>query len=143
VGHASSGLLLGASLFIFLKAFANGGSAMTGMEAISNAVTVFKPPQVRNARTTLVLMASILGALFLSVSVFAALTHAVPYLSGTPTVLSQIGRAVFGTGGIPNVAYYSLQFSTALILILGPAPATTGSRCWSAISPRTPICLAP
>lgn len=88
VGHASGGLLLGASLFIFLKAFANGGSAMTGMEAISNAVTVFKPPQVRNARTTLVLMASILGAMFLSVSVFAALTHAVPYLSGTPTVLS-------------------------------------------------------
>jgi amino acid transporter len=126
VGQASSGLLLGASLFIFLKAFANGGSAMTGMEAISNAVTVFKPPQVRNARTTLVLMASILGAMFLSVSVFAELTHAVPYLSGTPTVLSQIGRAVFGTGGVPNVAYYSLQFSTALILILGANTSFNG-----------------
>jgi len=126
VGQAGGGLLLGASAFIFLKAFANGGSAMTGMEAISNAVTVFKPPQVRNARTTLVLMATILGVMFLSVSIFAALTHAVPYLTGTPTVLSQIGRAVFGTGGIPNVAYYSLQFSTALILILGANTSYNG-----------------
>ncbi len=126
VGTAGNGLLLGASLFIFLKAFANGGSAMTGMEAISNAVTVFKPPQVRNARTTLVLMASILGAMFLSVSVFAQLTHAVPYVTGTPTVLSQIGRAVFGSGGLSNVAYYSLQFSTALILILGANTSYNG-----------------
>ena len=125
-GRQGSGLLLGASVFIFLKAFANGGSAMTGMEAISNAVTVFKPPQVRNARSTLVLMASILGAMFLAVSVFAQLTHAIPYLSGTPTVLSQIGRTVFGTGGLANVAYYSLQFSTALILILGANTSYNG-----------------
>jgi amino acid transporter len=125
-GHQGSGLLLGASVFIFLKAFANGGSAMTGMEAISNAVTVFKPPQVRNARSTLVLMAAILGAMFLAVSVFAQLTHAIPYLSGTPTVLSQIGRTVFGTGGLANVAYYSLQFSTALILILGANTSYNG-----------------
>ncbi|HEX3462273.1 MAG TPA: amino acid permease [Acidimicrobiales bacterium] len=126
VGHQGGGLLLGAGAFIFLKAFANGGSAMTGMEAISNAVTVFKPPQVRNARSTLVLMASILGAMFLAVSVFAHLTHAVPYLSGTPTVLSQIGRAVFGTGQLANVAYYLLQFSTALILILGANTSYNG-----------------
>ena len=97
-GHEGTGLLLGASVFVFLRGFANGGSAMTGMEAISNAVPVFKDPQVKNARTTLVLMASILGALFLSVSVLAALTHAIPYSSGTPTVLSQIGRSVFGGG---------------------------------------------
>ena len=126
VGHQGGGLLLGASLFIFLKAFANGGSAMTGMEAISNAVTVFKPPQVRNARTTLVLMASILGVMFLAVSILAGLTHAIPYLSGTPTVLSQIGRAAFGTGGLPNVGYYSLQLSTALILILGANTSYNG-----------------
>ena len=58
---------------------------MTGMEAISNAVTVFEAPQDRNARTTLVLMAAILGAMFLAVSIFAALTHSVPFVSGTPT----------------------------------------------------------
>ncbi len=125
-GVAGGGLLLGASLFIFLRAFANGGSAMTGMEAISNAVTVFKAPQAKNARTTLVLMASILGVMFLSVSIFAALTHAVPYVSGTPTVLSEVGKTLFGSSGLGQVGYYSLQFGTALILILGANTSYNG-----------------
>src|ERR1700728_315710 len=125
-GSAGGGLLPGASPFIFLRAFANGGSAMTGMEAISNAVTVFKEPQVKNARGTLVLMASILGVMFLAVSIFAALTHAVPFVSGTPTVLSQVGRALFGTSGLGQVGYYSLQFGTALILILGANTSYNG-----------------
>ena len=125
VGHGGSGLLLGASVFIFLRAFANGGSAMTGMEAISNAVSVFREPQVKNARATLVTMAVILGAMFLGVSVLAALTHAVPFTSGTPTVLSELGRKIFGRaiGGLP---YYSLQFSTALILFLGANTSFNG-----------------
>jgi amino acid transporter len=126
IGHTGGGLLLGASVFIFLRGFANGGSAMTGMEAISNAVTVFREPQVRNARSTLVLMASIIGTLFLAVSVFAALTHAMPYESGTPTALSQIGRQIFGSGALGNVPYYSLQFSTAVILILGANTSFNG-----------------
>lgn len=126
VGPAGPGLLLGASVFIFLRGFANGGSAMTGMEAISNAVSVFREPQVRNARTTLVLMASIIGALFLAVSVLAALVHAVPFVTGTPTVLSEIGRIVFGHGALGGGAYYSLQFSTALILILGANTSFNG-----------------
>ena len=126
VGPAGPGLLLGASAFIFLRAFANGGSAMTGMEAISNAVTVFREPQVRNARRTLVLMASIIGFLFLSVSAIAGLTHAVPFVSGTPTVLSEIGTVLFGTTAVGKVAYYSLQFSTALILILGANTSFNG-----------------
>jgi amino acid transporter len=124
--HAGGGLLLGAGVFIFLRAFANGGSAMTGMEAISNAVPLFRDPQIPNARRTLLLMASILGVMFLSVSVFSALIHAVPYHSGTPTVLSQIGRQVFGTGLLANVAFYSLQLSTALILILGANTSFNG-----------------
>ncbi|HZU72919.1 MAG TPA: hypothetical protein VE990_09135, partial [Acidimicrobiales bacterium] len=125
VGHSGSGLLLGASLFIFLRAFANGGSAMTGMEAISNAVTVFREPQVRNARSTLVMMATILGIMFLGVSVLAALTHAVPFAAGTPTVLSEIGHRVFG-GALGGLPYYSLQFSTALILFLGANTSYNG-----------------
>lgn len=125
-GAPGGGLLLGVSAFIFLRAFANGASAMTGMEAISNAVSIFREPQVKNARTTLVLMASILGAMFLSVSILAALTHAVPFVSGTPTVLSEIGRAVFGSTTLGNVPYYSLQFSTALILILGANTSFNG-----------------
>jgi amino acid transporter len=125
-GPAGPGLLLGASLFLFLRGFANGGSAMTGMEAISNAVSVFRAPQVRNARTTLVLMAAIIGALFLAVSALAALVHAVPFVSGTPTVLSEIGSLVFGSGPAGRMAYYSLQFSTALILILGANTSFNG-----------------
>ncbi|MDE3206816.1 MAG: amino acid permease [Acidobacteriota bacterium] len=123
---AGPGLLLGASLFIVLRGFANGGSAMTGMEAISNAVTVFREPQVRNARTTLMLMASIIGFLFLAVSALAALTHAVPFHHGTPTVLSEIGSFVFGASPLGRVAYYSLQFSTALILVLGANTSFNG-----------------
>ena len=126
VGTAGGGLLLGASAFIFLRAFANGGSAMTGMEAISNSVSIFREPQVRNARITLVLMAAILGVMFVGVSVLSALTHAVPFEGGTPTVLSQIGRAVFGQGTGSNIPYYSLQFSTALILILGANTSFNG-----------------
>ncbi|MDQ6837042.1 MAG: APC family permease, partial [Actinomycetota bacterium] len=126
LNHAGGGLLVGAGVFIFLKAFANGGSAMTGMEAISNAVPLFRDPQIPNARRTLLLMASILGVLFLSVSLFSALTHAVPYHSGTPTVLSQIGRQVFGHSTLANVGFYSLQLSTALILILGANTSFNG-----------------
>jgi hypothetical protein len=126
VSGAGGGLLLGAGLFIVLRGFANGGSAMTGMEAISNAVTVFREPQVRNARTTLVLMASILGTMFLGVSILAALTHARVYASGTPTVLSELGKQIFGTSGFGQVPYYSLQFSTALILILGANTSYNG-----------------
>src|SRR5580658_7344653 len=126
VGQAGGGLLLGAGVFLFLRGFANGGSAMTGMEAISNAVPVFREPQVRNARTTLVLMATILGVMFLAVSIFAALTHSVPFVTGTPTVLSEIGHSLFGTSGVGKAAYYSLQFSTALILILGANTSYNG-----------------
>ncbi len=126
MGTTGSGLLYGAGLFIVLRGFANGGSAMTGMEAISNAVTVFKEPQVRHARQTLVLMAAILGTMFLGVSALAALTHAPVFQSGTPTVLSEIGKQVFGAGGLGQVPYYSLQFSTALILILGANTSYNG-----------------
>ncbi|MGH9056840.1 MAG: amino acid permease [Acidimicrobiales bacterium] len=126
LGAMGGGLLFGAGLFIVLRGFANGGSAMTGMEAISNAVTVFRDPQVQNARRTLVFMASIIGTLFLGVSALAGLTHAPVYVSGTPTVLSEIGRQVFGGSSLAAVPYYSLQFSTALILILGANTSYNG-----------------
>ena len=63
-GHEGAGLLLGVSLFYVARAFANGGSAMTGTEAISNGVSVFRDPQAKNARTTLVIMSCILGSMF-------------------------------------------------------------------------------
>jgi amino acid transporter len=125
-GHGGGGLLLGASAFFVLRAFANGGSAMTGTEAISNGVSVFRDPQPRNARQTLVLMSVILGAMFLGVSILAAVTHAVPFASGTPTVISQVGKFVFGSGALGSALYAALQVSTALILILAANTSFTG-----------------
>src|SRR5580704_13133762 len=126
LGHASGGLILGVSAFFLLRAFANGSSAMTGTEAISNGVSVFREPQARNARTTLVLMSTILGAMFLGVSVLAALTHSVPFASGTPTVVSEIGKFVYGPSPAGHVLFYSLQAATALILILAANTSFTG-----------------
>jgi amino acid transporter len=126
LGHKGGGLFLGISAFFVLRAFANGGSAMTGTEAISNGVSVFRDPQPRNARTTLVLMSTILGAMFLGVSVLAALTHAVPFVSGTPTVVSEIGRLVYGTSSIGHLGFYLLQTATALILVLAANTSFTG-----------------
>ena len=126
LGHASGGLILGISAFYLLRAFAQGSSAMTGTEAISNGVSIFRVPQARNARTTLVLMSSILGVMFLGVSVLVALTHALPYASGTPTVVSEIGKLVYGTSPGGNVLYYLLQAATALILILAANTSFTG-----------------
>ena len=126
LGHASGGLILGVSAFFLLRAFANGSSAMTGTEAISNGVSVFREPQARNAWTTLVLMSSILGVMFLGVSVLAALTHSVPFVTGTPTVVSEIGQVVYGSSPAGRTLFYALQGATALILILAANTSFTG-----------------
>src|SRR6201996_5684711 len=126
LGHASGGLILGVSAFFLLRAFANGSSAMTGTEAISNGVSLFRTPQERNARTTLVLMSTILGVMFLGGSALAALTHSVPFVSGTPTVVSEIGTLVYGSTPAGHALFYSLQAATALILILAANTSFTG-----------------
>lgn len=127
LGHAGGGgLFLGVGAFFVLRAFANGGSAMTGTEAISNGVSVFRKPQTANARQTLVIMSLILGTMFLGVSVLAALTHAVPFTSGTPTVVSEIGKLVYGRGAMGSTLYLCLQAATALILILAANTSYTG-----------------
>jgi amino acid transporter len=127
LGHAASGgLILGVSAFYLLRAFANGSSAMTGTEAISNGVSIFREPQARNARTTLLLMSTILGTMFLGVSALAAFTHSVPFISGTPTVVSEIGKLVYGSSTLGRVLFYMLQTATALILILAANTSFTG-----------------
>ena len=83
-----------------MRAFASGGSALTGTEAISNGVSVFRQPEARNARITMVWMSTILGSLVLGVGALAAVVHPVPYLDGTPTVVSQIAKYVYGTSGL-------------------------------------------
>jgi amino acid transporter len=113
------GLLLGASAFVFLKAFANGGSSLTGLEAISNGVGILRPPEGRHARRLLGLLAAVLGTLVLGITLIAHWTHAIPYVHGTPTVVSQEVRAVFGHGVAGSAFFYYVQFATVLILWTG------------------------
>ncbi|MFN8106080.1 MAG: amino acid permease [Acidimicrobiia bacterium] len=104
--------------YVVLHAFASGGAAVTGVEAISNGVPAFKPPEWKNARTTLVIMGVSLGTLFLGISWLAHVMQVAPYEDGTPTVISEIGRLVYGTSGLGQVLFYSLQAGTMLILVL-------------------------
>ena len=114
-----SGLLTFAAIFILLRAFANGGSSLTGLEAISDGVALFKAPEHTNAKRTLVIMSTLLGSLVLGVSWFAHQIHAMPYESGTPTVISQIVKAAMGEGAFGTAMFVFVQFATMLILIAG------------------------
>ena len=115
----NQGLLTAGAIFILLRAFANGGSSLTGLEAISDSVAVFKTPEAKNAKRTLMIMSTILGSLVLGVSWFSYKTHAVPYESGAPTVISQVAKAALGQSG-PSVPFFIfVQFSTMLILFAG------------------------
>ncbi|KPL33737.1 DNA-binding protein [Streptomyces anulatus] len=126
LGDPGDGWLHGASLFIVLRAFANGGSSLTGLEAISNGISAFREPQGRNARRTLIAMSYILAVLVLGVSTLAYSTHAVPYTDGTPTVIAQEARLAFGDGGLGTIGLVFVQLSTALILYTGANTPFTG-----------------
>ena len=118
VGQAQ-GLLTFTAIFILLRAFANGGSSLTGLEAISDGVALFKTPEHVNAKRTLVVMSTLLGTLVLGVSWFAHHIHAMPYASGTPTVISQIAKAAVGTGTFGSIMFILVQLATMLILFAG------------------------
>ncbi len=126
IGSPGSGLIYGAGLFVLLRSFASGGSALTGTEAISNGVSLFRRPEARNARITMVTMSLILGSLVLGVSSLAAVVHPVPYVGGTPTVVSQIAKAVYGQDPLGRTLYVLLQASTVLILVLAANTSFTG-----------------
>ncbi len=99
-------------LFIILRAFASGCATLTGIEAVSNGVRAFRAPEARNAGITLTWMAVILGVMTIGIAFFADHFHILP--NSSETVLSQLTRTVFSKGAI----YYTIQFSTTLILIL-------------------------
>ncbi len=117
VGHApivQQSQLTGIALtFVVLRAFSGGCSAMTGTEAISNGVPAFKRPEARNAAITLGIMAAILGTFLVGVTYLAQVLEVTP--KEADTVLSQVGRAVYGSGFF----YYALQVATMAILFLG------------------------
>nr|WP_082993104.1 APC family permease [Mycobacterium sp. 1245111.1] len=117
--HQGNGLIMGATLLIVLRAFANGGSSLTGVEAISNTVSTFRQPEGTNARKVLTVNVLILGFLLAGVAWLTHITHAMPYADGYPSMLSEIVRMVFGGGAVGNVFYVLVQVSTALILYTG------------------------
>ena len=104
-------------LFLILRAFASGSTALTGVEAIANGVQAFRTPKAQNAARTLTVMGTISITMFLGISALARLSE-VHISEGTidhyGTVISQIGRATFGAGA----GFYALQVFTAAILVL-------------------------
>ncbi|MDF2789993.1 MAG: amino acid permease [Neobacillus sp.] len=109
--------IAGISLFILLRAFASGSSALTGVEAISNAIPNFKDPAPNNAAKTLIMMGVLLAILFSGIVTLAYFYGTAP--RAEVTVVSQIAEEIFGR----NFMYYFVQGTTALILILA---ANTG-----------------
>jgi amino acid transporter len=124
--HQGNGFIMGATILVLLRAFANGGTSLTGVEAIADAVNVFRQPQGPNARKALTLMASLLGFLLFGVIWLAHITHATPYAAGYPSMLSEIARAVFGSGTIGNILFGLLQTASAAILFFGANTSFNG-----------------
>jgi amino acid transporter len=127
----STGTFAGLGLmFLILRAFSSGCTALTGVEAISNGVPAFKQPKSKNAATTLALLGGIAVTMFAGVTALALVSHVhAGNLVGTPagyvqpTVIAQVGRAVFG---FSSPLFYVLQLFTALILVLAANTAFNG-----------------
>jgi amino acid transporter len=126
IGHGTSGLVAFGAIYILLRAFANGGSSLTGIEAVSNAVSALRPPEGRNARQILVTQGSIVAFLIAGISWLAHATHATPYNSGVPTVLAQEADLVFGHSVLGRVLFFAVQAGTATILFTGGNTSFSG-----------------
>ena len=100
------------TIFLLLRAFSSGCTALTGVEAISNGITAFKEPRSKNASATMIYMGMILAFLFLGITFISVHVHALP--SDSETVISQIGRAIYGNG----LMYNLLMAGTTIILIM-------------------------
>ena len=110
------------TVMLVMRAFASGSVALTGTEAIADGIPAFKPPEVRNAQITLVIMGSLFATIFLGLSFLANQLGIVPDPHETQTVVSQIARTFIGDGPF----FYYLQFTTALILALAANTAFNG-----------------
>jgi amino acid transporter len=108
------------TMFLFLRAFASGCTALTGIEAVSNGIPNFKEPSQKNAKTVLMLLAATVFIIFGGLSYLTTLYHAYP--SNQETVISQIATQIFGNGFM----YYIVQSTTALILIMAANTSYAG-----------------
>ena len=116
--HATQAL----TVFLILKAFSAGTTALTGVEAIAEGVPVFRYPQSRNAAHTLAILGALSTSMFLGLSWLADHTNAVYVEGANQTLVAQVAEAVFGGG----IMFYLVQTMTALILILAANTAYTG-----------------
>ncbi|HXT88446.1 MAG TPA: amino acid permease [Trebonia sp.] len=124
IGHNSEGIFSVLMIYMLARAFANGGSSLTGIEAVSNSVSALRPPEGRNARQILVTQGTIVAFLIAGISWLAHVTHAIPYEAGYPTVLAQEANTVFGHAG--HFMYFIVQAATALILFTGGNTSFSG-----------------
>lgn len=104
----------GLGSFLILRAFASGAVALTGVEAVADGVSAFKPPESRNARITLIWMATLFATIFLGISFFASQLRLVPDPHEQETINSQLTRLLVGSGGY----HFLVQFATAVLLLL-------------------------
>ena len=124
--HHGSGLVMGATVLVLLRAFAHGGTSMAGIEAISNTVDVFRKPQGPNARRVLTAIACIIGFFVIGVAYLAHHTHVTPYISEYPSMLAEIARTVFGDGVIGHILFLLVQITTAAVLFTGANTSFNG-----------------
>jgi amino acid transporter len=122
------------TLFVLLRAFSSGSTALTGVEAIANGVNAFRKPHGKNAAQTLAILGVIAITLFLGVSYLTVHLHARP--SSTDSVVSQIARAVFPAGSAGSFMYYAVQGLTLLVLILAANTSFQGFPRLSALLAR-------
>ena len=117
------------SLLVLLRAFANGCSAMTGTEAVSNGIPAFREPKSKNAAIVLVAMAVILGSIFIGISYLAVHFHVVYWEHEgltSASVIDQLSSTVFGKSGAWGWAYNLTQISTAIILVVAAQTSFAG-----------------
>lgn len=120
ISHLLSQNIQGMSLAVFLCAFSSGCSALTGVEAVSNAIPSFKEPSQKTAKQVLFMLGGIIAVIFGGTSFLATILKVVP-LEGK-TVLSQMGTMIFGNG----IMFYILQLTTSLILLLAANTSYSG-----------------
>ena len=122
------------TIFVLLRAFSSGSTALTGVEAIANGVNAFRHPQGKNAAKTLAVLGTIAITMFIGVSFLAVHVHAMP--SSTDSVVSQIARTVFPPGSFGAFMYYAVQGTTLLVLVLAANTSFQGFPRLSALLAR-------
>src|SRR6266542_3262312 len=124
IGHGQA--VEAVTLFLVLRAFASGTTALTGVEAVSNGVSAFRRPEARNAKTTLLVMAFIMGSLFLGISFLAGHLGIKPFQDEVPTVVAQLGQHVLGSSPLGHAFFLLTQGATLMILVLDANTSFSG-----------------